>query len=505
MSRITDTHIPGSILLILFLFFFSVYLLTSSGHNPSLDAELRYQLTKSIVEKGTLTVPDDIGIPGVDSRFYSFYGLGQSLLAIPLFIISKPITWLLNTPPDYAGEFMFCILNTLLVSLMCVLLFKLLIDMRYSYMVSLLTTFVFGLSTPVWFYAKYPSDNVTIAFFILLSFFLAYRRKFFLSSLCLGFAIITREYAVLFVPFILIFLIHLRSENWKRHVFGFVLGIIPFLAVVCFYNYYRYGNAFQNASMPFPYGVGAVTWSDGTSPWTNFIPYGLYGFFLSPGKGIIFYSPIILLSIIGFFYLMKDNKLIFSVSMTVITLYIIVLSAHRAWAGGMFGFGPRFLIPIFIFFMIPLASYLKKFFYSKGKLIFLLLFSLGIAVQIGGISVNPQRYVYKISLLTEKKKDVDVINSFRYFPIAGQFINLKETLNNIKRKDDFNIKRGYYTNYKELLRYQATINLPWFWWIFTYYVNMPRVVTFIVIILLLSLAIFSLVKLLRYQDRIGVD
>ncbi|MCD5384083.1 hypothetical protein LR066_04950 [candidate division WOR-3 bacterium] len=244
--------------LYLFFFFFLLYFLTASGHNPSMDAELRYQVTKSIVNKGTLTVSEDIGIPGKDGRYYSFYGLGQSILAIPLYLLSKPITGILRTDPKYASEFMFSFLNILLVSLICVLLFKFLLLLGYSYKVSLSSTLALGLSTPLWFYAKYPTDLVPIAFFILLSFFLAYKGRFFLSALSLGFAIITREHAILALPSLFVLLTIFPKERRMRYTLDIILGLIPFAMIIFGYNYYRYGNIFLSSASGFPYGGGAV-------------------------------------------------------------------------------------------------------------------------------------------------------------------------------------------------------------------------------------------------------
>jgi hypothetical protein len=72
----------------LFIFFVCVYLLSTSPLNIfDTDAsQARYFLTSSIVERFDLSIPADFGIKGIDGRDYSWYGLGQSVLAIPFFI-----------------------------------------------------------------------------------------------------------------------------------------------------------------------------------------------------------------------------------------------------------------------------------------------------------------------------------------------------------------------------------------------------------------------------------
>ena len=457
-----------------------------------MDAELRYQVTKSIVNKGTLTVSEDIGIPGKDGRYYSFYGLGQSILAIPLYLLSKPITGILRTDPKYASEFMFSFLNILLVSLICVLLFKFLLLLGYSYKVSLSSTLALGLSTPLWFYAKYPTDLVPIAFFILLSFFLAYKGRFFLSALSLGFAIITREHAILALPSLFVLLTIFPKERRMRYTMNIILGLLPFAMIAFGYNYYRYGNIFLSSASGFPYGGGAV-WGNGGSPWGNFIPYGIYGLFLSPGKGLLFYAPVVLLALISISKFLKTHKRLGIASLLVIVFYVIMFSFHRGWSGGRYSFGPRFLIPILPFFFFFLADYLSK----QKRTLFYPLFVLGLIIQIGGISVNPQRYAYKLAKAGE---EVDIINSIRYSPIIRQFENLREVVENYSRRNQFTIK-GPFSDFIACLQYQATVNLPWFWWIYIYYIGIPGSVSLIIVLLLLSLVCFLFMKLMLSVER----
>src|SRR5438132_10767766 len=77
----------------------SVYTLTSSGNAVDVtdDGMVRYAVTQSLVERGAPDLPADFGarwgIKGQDGHYYTKYGLGQSLLAIPFFLVGK---WLGN-------------------------------------------------------------------------------------------------------------------------------------------------------------------------------------------------------------------------------------------------------------------------------------------------------------------------------------------------------------------------------------------------------------------------
>src|SRR4030042_5447743 len=77
----------------LFLMFVSLYLLITSPINIfDTDAsQARYLVTESLVQKFDLSIPSGLGVKGVDGRDYSWYGLGQSVLAIPFYIFGKAI------------------------------------------------------------------------------------------------------------------------------------------------------------------------------------------------------------------------------------------------------------------------------------------------------------------------------------------------------------------------------------------------------------------------------
>ena len=70
-------------------------MLTSSGNSPDVsdDGVLRLAVTESILEHGTFALPDDLGkrlgIRGIDGKYYTNHGLGQSLLNIPFYIAGQ--------------------------------------------------------------------------------------------------------------------------------------------------------------------------------------------------------------------------------------------------------------------------------------------------------------------------------------------------------------------------------------------------------------------------------
>src|SRR3989304_8708678 len=79
------------IAIFLFTFVICVYFVSLSSF-PLIDQFVsRYEVTKSIVERFNLSIPEgnQSNIKGVDGRSYSLYGVGWPILAAPLYIIGK--------------------------------------------------------------------------------------------------------------------------------------------------------------------------------------------------------------------------------------------------------------------------------------------------------------------------------------------------------------------------------------------------------------------------------
>jgi len=80
-----------------FLLLLTVYLLTTSGNTTDVtdDGMIRYSITQRLVEDGRFDLPKDIGerwgVVGIDGRYYTNHGVGQSLLNIPFYMLGKLI------------------------------------------------------------------------------------------------------------------------------------------------------------------------------------------------------------------------------------------------------------------------------------------------------------------------------------------------------------------------------------------------------------------------------
>ena len=120
----------------IFIFLISIYLLTSSDTTMYGDAVAKYEVTKSLVERFDISIPDGFGIKGIDGKDYSWYGIGYSVISIPFYIIGK-----------YTGspEGAVSMVNLLFGAMTAVLVFLFCSRFGYSDRSSFLITIFYGL------------------------------------------------------------------------------------------------------------------------------------------------------------------------------------------------------------------------------------------------------------------------------------------------------------------------------------------------------------------------
>jgi hypothetical protein len=90
-----------------------------------------------------------------------------------------------------------------------------------------------------------------------------------------------------------------------------------------------------------------------------------FGLLFTPKRGLFLYMPIIILSVLGLYHMIKDKKhlpeAIFIITAVITT--ILFYSSYHAWEGA-WSFGPRYLTPLLPLLFIPIA-YLADWINSK--------------------------------------------------------------------------------------------------------------------------------------------
>ncbi|HAL62529.1 MAG TPA: hypothetical protein DCP08_09005 [Chloroflexi bacterium] len=373
------------IALALSLFLLAIYLLTYSGDIHSSDGLSMLSVTESLVKRGDYDTNQILwmglqqGTFGRGGELYSRKGMGTSLVALPL-------AWLGLIVPFWGFVQTTLLLNVAVTALSGLLVFLYLRRLGYSWEVGLLMALLFGLGTMAWPYSKYFfSEPLTgLALLAAAYFLLRFRetqttRDLALAGTSLGLAIATRLATAAIAP---LFLLPLLAYSLPDRVS--YRRLIPFLAAFLIplilwglliggYNYLRFEN---------PLVTGYLPEESFRAPLLT----GLAGLLISPGRGLFLYCPLFLALFPSFPVFLRRHRPegLFCLSLT--TIHILLYSKWFMWHGG-HAWGPRFLVPIIPFLVIPLAPLVEGL-RGRAKATFASLSAITIAIQILGLSVH---------------------------------------------------------------------------------------------------------------------
>jgi hypothetical protein len=116
-------------------------------------------------------------------------------------------------------------------------------------------------------------------------------------------------------------------------VSGLILGL---------YNYYRFGDPFDTGY----FEAWSHTLGQNSGFFSGSIVTGVYGLWLSTGKGLLLYSPSLILAISGLPVLFaQERRLVAGIVLTAAS-YTALYGVNFAWHGSHWCWGPRYLIPI---------------------------------------------------------------------------------------------------------------------------------------------------------------
>jgi hypothetical protein len=421
----------------LFLFLLAVYLLTYTPRINSSDGLAMFSTAESLARRGALDVEQirwmelQQGTYGLDGLLYSRKGVGVPLAMLPL-------TWLGLVIPWFGPVGVSLLFNAIITALTAVLILAYLQALGYSRRAGLITALTFGLATLAWPYAKSLFSDPFSGFLLLAAAYALLKLKTTLpnispalrqnilaqtlnplprpsapllpgslmaalAGLCLGWNVATRYAEALFLPvFGLLLLYYLVSSTYdlrfttivpeaKRsgiydlrsflkkpsfilHHSSFILAFsapigLSGLGLVAF-NLSRYGDPLNTGYLPAE-TFSAIWWQ------------GIWGQLFSPGRGLLLYSPVFLLSLMGLPAFFRRHRPEAVLALSVILIHLLLYGKWFMWHGG-FAWGPRFMVPTLPFWAIllaPVADLRFTLYDLRGKL-FILLALLGSCIQL---------------------------------------------------------------------------------------------------------------------------
>jgi hypothetical protein len=330
-----------------------ILLLTSAGHFYSIDEERMFISTIQIWDvirsfsDPTVVLPD---------RIFTKYGPVPSVLALPLYGIGSFVASIAPVGLESFLVRMFATwVNVFTTASAAVLLGWLTIQRRHSVALAYLMACTYAFGTMAWTYTGSFFSEPTAAFFLLAASIPIFTqptdttrlRWLILASGFATFGAIQTKAGIAFaLPVIGITVAYVayRDKDWHKLI---LWGSAAILSAIFFliYNYYVYGGVLSTG-----YAAGGPT---------LYIPYiinGLYGQFLSSGKSVFLYNPVVFLWPLGLYLQIRHRDWVVASLTSAVIAGVVIVHANVTYWHGDGAWGPRYLLMIIPFMLLAVSD-----------------------------------------------------------------------------------------------------------------------------------------------------
>ncbi len=375
-----------------------VYLCFAPGRILYPDDEIVFQTTRSLWERGETAIegiPKRTGepegrpdgtfgwAPGLDGRRYGFFGQALSVVALPLYGLGRaavdhaPPAWRhvirsdhyfmhRRSPQADWPRLTVSLTNCFIGAFAVLLLVEWLRALGHRDRVAVLTGLVYAFGTSAWPYCRtFLSEPLSTVALLASAWGVAQfhrhrerepggalaRRWLWMAGLVAGLSVTVHVLNLLAIPCLLGYAaLPLRRERgaWSREraamIGAVALGCIgPILVGVS--QALRFGSPWETGRYDhYGYLVDPLP--------------GLVGQLVGPGRSILLYSPALLVALWGWRRALDRRR---AAALMVIGLFVLrwaFVSTRSDWWGG-WGIGPRYLLPVVPFLLLPLAEVLE--------------------------------------------------------------------------------------------------------------------------------------------------
>lgn len=330
-----------------------VWAFISSHATMSVDPPSRYLEAKALVETGSFAVTPltGEGIPpgvfsGKDGQLYSYFGKVQSVFfAGPYWFCTR----VLDIQSDKLIRSLTALtLFPLLLTMLGLAFYFLLKEFDFSPRASLTGALLVVFATGIWQTSKEAQEEPILALFYVLAVYGLRRYQksaslFSLLTACLAIAaaILTRTDTL---PTIFCFLLITSWLILRQQKAGPKIALHRLAALLIVMGCLGYATALQIGInlLLFGHPISAI---DDQLSWFSWsiLPMGLKGLLISPGRGLIWFNPFVLLTILGLPWLWKHHRSFFFL-ITGSFLGCLLLHAAYPVFHGNCCWGPRYLI-----------------------------------------------------------------------------------------------------------------------------------------------------------------
>jgi hypothetical protein len=415
------SRVPLYIRLLFFLL--AIYLPITRGHFWSTDEVGMYHQTRSLWEQGNFSTAPGLldSLPGRGGHSFVPWGVGQSILALPLYGLGKGVRHLLESAgaqrwiqtfagppigdvPDrrWGGEveiFFVNLFNCIAVAGLGTVFFAFNLGLGAAPRWALTATLMMGFASHIAGFSAGFFQHPAEALFLLWTFYFLFHdslqaswRRRLMAGFAAAIMLVVRIQTAMLLP---ILAAYLFRHCWKRQqadlkcnrrLVAALMQCAPFLIpaaagvlAAALVNYAKFGEFSIRGS----YAT--------LNPFTGSLWAHLYAYLFSPGESIFLFSPLL---VVAPWYFRAFARRYGSETVVILTSLAISLTVYgklHLWHG-QWCFGPRFFMHLVPLLLLPLGIWLETLrrpaWIAVGSLV-----AFGVFVEVLHIAVNVS-YVY---------------------------------------------------------------------------------------------------------------
>ncbi len=370
----------------------ALYVGSGPGRIDTIDGQLRYEVARSLAVEGRPVLRDEalrpMGVKGLGSDVYAYYGAPPSVVAVPLVWVG------LKGGGEERAMALFSFTSALLGALAMTVLLLFLLDLGLPTRAALGWTAITAFATLVWPVATSAFDQVQQSFFALAATWLAWRSArddrmttAMWGGAAAGLLFCYQEVYAAWIPFLGLALFEGRrriARHDLRRALAFAGAGVATAAMALAYNAWRFGTPLSNGKL-----------SDAIPPVFGNPLMGGLGLLLSPGKSILLYSPPMILAVLGWpVFRRKHPRLALAVLGA--TLGHLALVATLQFYGGDWAWGPRYLVVLVPLWGVVIPSAMER---LPRRWLLGTVVAAGMLVQGLALSLDHQRFFFERNLV----------------------------------------------------------------------------------------------------------
>lgn len=391
-----DARVTARLRIALFVLCAAAYVLVSPGRISFPDDEIVFQTTRSLWERGDLVVegiPKRTGelkgrpdgtfgwAPGVDGRRYGFFGHALSVVALPMYGLGElaaeraPEEWRHAIRSDHfwvhrrdrAADFTRMLVgftNCLVTALAALLVAEWIRRLGYGVRTAVITALAYAFATSAFPYTRtFLSEPLSTVCLLVAAIGvtefhrvrderpIAAARWLWGAAALLAISLHTHVLNVVEIPIFAAWVLvplH-RSRALSRHrsawLGAIAIGLLG-AALLGLGQWLRFGD---------PWETGRY---DHYS-WFQAPGEGLVAMLLAPGRSILVYSPALLVALPGWRAFGRRHRDVAIACVAIFVARWLFVGLRSDWWGG-WAIGPRYLLPVVPFLLLPLAELVER-------------------------------------------------------------------------------------------------------------------------------------------------